>query len=874
LTSRELFFEISGVTLKLGLESLIIVSIYRPSNPKSDAKLDKFFEDVEKSLSKIQEQFGEHVRILVAGDFNIDLLKNDGKTNRLKNVFATFGLHLVNNEPTRITATSKTLIDHIFTNIPLEKLKYKTESVIFSDHESLVLTLPMQLRKLDTKLYQSLRSFTPINLDRFYSCLLFEKFHGAYNFKNVNDKYSSFYGDLFKYFDSCFPLRKVCFDSKKPFKIPTFLKEEAERIKMFSKYIKSNPSVQDSQYLHNWKKYHGWLILQVKAQHNSDVINKSKNKIKASWAVVNSSLGNEVDRKRGIEKLIINDTVIENPLQIANILNKTFVVNNNDSVMIPDLSHIPRNLKLFFLTPTTPGEVLKIIESLSNTKAAGSDQIPCNVMKHVGALIAAPFSEIVNTSFAEGEYPDLLKLSLLIATFKNKGKETDPSCYRPIANLSCFSKVIGKLFSIRLISFFTCNKLFYQHQHGFMKKKGTATALFELVNNIYSALEDRQQCLGIFYDFSKAFDSISHRILFEKLQRYGIVGTPLNWIKSFLTGRKQKVSMQILVGKLIQNIESDEIFNETGIAQGSILGPSIFNIFINDLALLALIAFIILYADDSNSLLKAPTTQLLFSAARASNSIFESWARDHLLNLNSDKTAVMQFHSSRSNVNSSPLLFLDGKSLQSSEQTKFLGVFVDESLDFKIHCTKLNTKLSSSAFMFVILRRSTYNLDTLKSVYFAYVQSHLQYGLICWGNSVLAITVFQNQRKIIRAMLGFRYKRYYKALKSCHELFPKLDILTLPSLYIYECSKFYRKHTHYFTQNNETHAHNTRRNRDVLVRSSSKSPYNNIATTYNKLPREIKAIESYGSFVKTLRKFLIKKCYYSVNDYFAELWQS
>jgi hypothetical protein len=105
---------------------------------------------------------------------------------------------------------------------------------------------------------------------------------------------------------------------------------------------------------------HGWLILQVKAQHNSNVINKSKNKIKASWAVVNSSLGNEVDRKRGIEKLIINDTVIENPLQIANILNKTFVVNNNDSVMIPDLSHIPKNHKLFFLTTTTPGEVLKI----------------------------------------------------------------------------------------------------------------------------------------------------------------------------------------------------------------------------------------------------------------------------------------------------------------------------------------------------------------------------------------------------------------------------------------------------------------------------------------------------------------------------------
>jgi hypothetical protein len=158
--------------------------------------------------------------------------------------------------------------------------------------------------------------------------------------------------------------------------------------------------------------------------------------------------------------------------------------------------------------------------------------------------------------------------------------------------------------------------------------------------------------------------------------------------------------------------------------------------------------------------------------------------------------------------------------------------------------------------MFVILRRSTYNLDVLKSVYFAYVQSHLQYGLICWGNRALAITVFQTQRIIIRAILCFPYKRYYKALKSCHELFNKLDILTLPSLYI--CSKFYRTHSHYFFQNTETHAHKTRRNRDVLVRSCSKSPYNNVANTYNKLPREIKAIECYTSFVKTLRKFLIK----------------
>jgi hypothetical protein len=119
---------------------------------------------------------------------------------------------------------------------------------------------------------------------------------------------------------------------------------------------------------------------------------------------------------------------------------------------------------------------------------------------------------------------------------------------------------------------------------------------------------------------------------------------------------------------------------------------------------------------------------------------------------------VLQFITQRKKVETSPLLHLDGRVLQTSEYTKFLGVYVDESLDFKTHCcVNLNNKLSSSPFMFVILRRSTFNLATLKSVYFAYVQSHLQFGIICWGNSTLANLVFQTQKKIVRAMLGFRF---------------------------------------------------------------------------------------------------------------------
>jgi hypothetical protein len=111
-------------------------------------------------------------------------------------------------------------------------------------------------------------------------------------------------------------------------------------------------------------------------------------------------------------------------------------------------------------------------------------------------------------------------------------------------------------------------------------------------------------------------------------------------------------------------------------------------------------------------------------------------------------------------------------------------------------------------------------------------------------------------------------------LKSGKELFRKLGIFTLPSLYIFECSKFFRKHTHYFVQQNEAHNYNTRRNTDAQVTTQSKSPHNNAANAYNKLPRELKSIKSYQTFVKKLREFLLKKCYYSLEDIKKEIWQS
>lgn len=180
---------------------------------------------------------------------------------------------------------------------------------------------------------------------------------------------------------------------------------------MFSKYVKIHPSEGDKRHLKSWTYYYNWKLVQAKAQYYSSIIEKSYNKIKASWRVVNSSLGYEGDKVISTPKLLVGGELIENPKQVADLLNNIFVVHRSASVNSPDLSHMPRNSKSFFLAPTSPEEVMMVINSLSNTSAAGADEIPCKVMKQVGGRIAVPLSIIFNSSFAQGVYPDLLKIA-------------------------------------------------------------------------------------------------------------------------------------------------------------------------------------------------------------------------------------------------------------------------------------------------------------------------------------------------------------------------------------------------------------------------------------------------------------------------------
>ncbi len=489
-------------------------------------------------------------------------------------------------------------------------------------------------------------------------------------------------------------------------------------------------------------------------------------------------------------EFILNDIAISEPKEIANEFNNFFaniganlsskIVLDDGCPLFTDYLRNPTESR-FKLNPITEDDTLSIITKLKSKNSSGNDELSNKLLKTIKNEISMPLTIIINQSLSTGIFPDALKLAKVKPIYK-KGIKSSLNNYRPISLLPTVSKVFERVIYTQIYQYFNNNALLSEQQYGFREKHSTELATIKLIDKIITDMDNTKSLktpLCVFLDLSKAFDTLDFDILLHKLRFYGIVGTPLTLIKSYLTNRYQYVNYN--------NCDSDIMEIKTGIPQGSILGPLFFSIYINDIIHSSNIFSFLMYADDTTlycTIEDFPSNNLVNSINSELNKI-NIWLKINKLTLNVEKTKSMIFHKRRK-VN--PIkLSINNSTIDQVQQFSFLGVLLDDTLSWKNHLVMITNKLSK---INGILYRLKYIFPKyiLLTIYKSLFVPYINFGSLVWGTKIERIETMQ--KRAIRTITHSHY------IAHTEPLLKELQLLNVKDMFSLKILNFLHKLSH------------------------------------------------------------------------------
>ena len=708
--------------------------------------------------------------IILLGDINCDTNSNDPdkNTRKLVDVCATFQMTQLINKPTRITDNTKTTIDHIWTDVHQELIKETGTFIGVGDHLGTYAKLHQTLNREQEKpkIRRNWRNYNESEFTDTLSTIINEaNITEMVNQKDLNGSLNALTRAIQQALNKHAPLQERKVKPRKEQTIPWFDKEISEKkieknnlLKLY--YLLGDPTDKANARKLNNEITH--LKEKKKKVYYTNKLNEIEGDAKQTWSILRELTDGYSDRK---------DTEPENMDQEkANQYNKYFATVGSNIQKKLDIKdqRVEKNNNGYTFIKETEENILKLIDRIKTDVAVGVDGINAKVLKDGKEIIAPILTQIINIGYEINQFPDSLKIASIKPIHK-KNCQNDPSNYRPISLLPIISKVFERSAVDQLVKYLE-NNILSANQHAYRRFHSTVTSLAELTNKIYSSLDEGQIVGLASMDLSKAFDSICHSHLLQKLSEMGLHGNTVSWIESYLQGRKQKTAFK--------HVTSEENEVTSGVPQGSILGPILFLCFTNDLTAAFPEDTLVSYADDTQFLVTGKTTQQIKSKLERIIQKAEEWYKANSLMSNPSKTEIIVFTFNKHKNKDIPAItvYENGKEikLEAKETIKVLGVHVDNKMTWNNHVTNLKNKT-----MGIVKHLHRVNkllpLKIKLQLYDSLVASHLNYADTIWSGCGSA-----NKQKLqlvqnfaLKSILGM------KKFESGTEALKKLKYLNL-----------------------------------------------------------------------------------------------